>query len=533
MEHAALDDAAISTVISRWIYTLHLQVLSDQTEMINLVMGDLGEQCHTPITKHTAAETTAIAATTGDDSRIRLEVMGRRVKANKDLIRFLGQCLKSELGSRSADKENTAQADGDDLEEEVVQWVENDDLAVASSRTASVRRRLVNGDVSATNQGTASRGSSCVIVEDHDVVFAAPIKTYADVIRRAAAATAHRRSCGGEHAVETSRSMTASEVVVHLRRMEYWPTEWSEDDPLELGMWIAVSDDKASSDETKDAVEQLAVDAEIKENRASSSSSSSGSVEVVASIFHQGSIAAAGSSSGHITDEPAAASLASAGHQAAVDNSTTATAPTAVPVIIAASIFDQAFTYSDKDGGEFNDGHQATFAEVLVKNGVSRRGVNCCSEQPTTTTAPSAEATDNSCRRNDGYETVSTSRPQWRRKLKLFEMKAQAFLEGRMPLPTSNYYDALMSDVMLMDTKAAVAVVQADCAEECDPDAETKIVSSKKWRKKKQIFEARAQEWRQQQDNDAESVPLLSNTYSVLAAGFVSDSSDEDDESHL
>ena len=65
---------------------------------------------------------------------------------------------------------------------------------------------------------------------------------------------------------------------------------------------------------------------------------------------------------------------------------------------------------------------------------------------------------------------------------------------------------------MLMDTKAAVAVVQADCAEECDPNAETKIVSSTKWRKKKQILiEARAQEWRQQQDKDAESAPLLSN----------------------
>ena len=64
-----------------------------------------------------------------------------------------------------------------------------------------------------------------------------------------------------------------------------------------------------------------------------------------------------------------------------------------------------------------------------------------------------------------------------------------------------------------------------DCAEEwhgpveeCDHDVETKIVSSKKWRKKKHTFEELAHEWRQQHDDDAE---------------FVSDSSDEDDESHM
>ena len=76
-----------------------------------------------------------------------------------------------------------------------------------------------------------------------------------------------------------------------------------------------------------------------------------------------------------------------------------------------------------------------------------------------------------------------------------------------MPLSTFNYYAVLGE----MNTNE-----QAD-------EFKKGIIPSKKWKKKKVIFEERAHEWT---PND-EAVPL-SNKFAVLA-GIVSDSSEEDD----
>ena len=617
MEQTAELGAALSTVLSRWIYKLQVQVLSDQAEMMHLVMGELQEQCRTPITKqYREAETT-----TASDSTMRLEVLRQRVKESTDLIRCLRQCFVTKRRELGANKEATQEVA--DSEKEVQCIVGNDDDSVfiaANSDTAAPSMQNMSSDlVSSTDQGADDRDPSCLEAADNDVVFYAnPITTsYSDVVRRMVA-THQLQSCGAHNtAEETSRRCitTMSEVTMGLSSRsrvvwQYWPKEWSVNDPLELGWWIRKVSDKVSPEKTKDTDEQKLIVAEIKEN-CTSRSNSDVEFGVMASIFHQRFIATTTASS-DTTDEPVEAAAVD------VDNSTTPNNPTAASVTIAASIFDEAFTSSQtsevptvassqqdslvsignkalkqddefvanmpsheimsrkeppvqllagsqndtraiptssretipfkdemmeiisdgvnvgNDDGlrndRFNDGLK-TFAEVL-KNGVARRAVNCRSDEALTTTATTDEATDE-------YETVSASRPQWRRKLKLFEMKAQAFLEGHMPLPTFNYYDVLMNDtVEMMDTKSALH--DDDCAEEaCDDGYERKQVSWQKWRKKKHMFEERAHEWKQwHYDDGRESVPQLSNnSYAVLAdnVGFVSDSSEnhEDEEPHV
>ena len=110
------------------------------------------------------------------------------------------------------------------------------------------------------------------------------------------------------------------------------------------------------------------------------------------------------------------------------------------------------------------------------------------------------------------FQLVGTACRRWRRRRQGFEMKAKQYLEGRMPLPTFNYFHVL-DDI--------------DVQEMHEENPEMVAVASKKWRKHQHMFERKADEWL----HDDDSIPIA-NMYIALRDAFLSESSscsDDDD----
>ena len=107
------------------------------------------------------------------------------------------------------------------------------------------------------------------------------------------------------------------------------------------------------------------------------------------------------------------------------------------------------------------------------------------------------------------YEMVPKTCKRWRRKRKLFEQKAKLFLERRLPLPTGNSYYEILEDL--------------PPNEDVERDVITVASMSKKWKKKRNLFRVKAQTCL-----DATNGGLcISNSFSVLS-GLLSESSDDD-----
>ena len=111
------------------------------------------------------------------------------------------------------------------------------------------------------------------------------------------------------------------------------------------------------------------------------------------------------------------------------------------------------------------------------------------------------------------FQLVGTACRRWRRRRQGFEMKAKQYLEGRMPLPTFNYFHVL-DDIHMQEMHGE--------------NPEMVVVASKKWRKHQHMFERKADEW----IHDDDSIPIA-NMYNALRDAFLSESmsssSDDDD----
>ena len=114
------------------------------------------------------------------------------------------------------------------------------------------------------------------------------------------------------------------------------------------------------------------------------------------------------------------------------------------------------------------------------------------------------------------FEEVKGNRQRWRRKGKPFEEKAKRFVEARSPLPTWKFYEVLVG---LMPNE--------DDAKDDADEADVIVVStSKKWKKKRSIFQEKAQQYL-----DDDGALCISNSFSALSSGFLS--SDDDDTSDV
>ena len=435
---------SIIELISR----LCLQLLSAQCERFEQAKEVLQTSTHTP------AETR---------QKVKLVLfLCQRIKANQELLKRLGHYVE---------------------------------VATADEAVSDVRNDVE--DTVALDEATHTEDTDDSMDVNHTTTF---IKEFGLGIDDVLAILSHGPAFWTDESAQSS-DVVALEASQHCGDTMYWPVEWKEEDPSQLGWWIDVSQyDTRESNRAVVTTAQLDNDLNSESCTASTkgvSGDENDEVEV-------------------LTSEPIDVATISATNSSLSEDNISGTNAEQTEILrenLYESVMDTLGTGT------------TTWAQILGKNASqdvlseTRLESSGSLSYPVVSGAFETMKSSLDCVDLHEFQLAQKSCSRWRRKRAIFDMKAQRFLEGQMPLPTSNYFQ-----VLLILSETAESDDSDEGRVEEDNADEEMVILSNKWRKRRHEFERKAHEC----IHEDESIPIT-NSYSVLAA-LVSDSSDDDED---